>query len=155
MSEYINNATRRKEILKKVITHLHEGKSVEEVKEEFSEVARTATSAEIAQVEQVLIQEGLPVEDIQRLCDVHVSVFRESLDDQRTPETIPGHPLHTFITENRLLTRLLTSMESVFNSEKTDDVPWIKDAVFVPSSKKSFMFSAIAFPFHLVFLSLC
>ena len=35
--------------------------------------------AEIGEIEQALINEGMPVEEIQRLCDVHVAVFRESL----------------------------------------------------------------------------
>ena len=36
MSEHINNQTKRKETLKRVIRQLHEGKTVEEVKGEFA-----------------------------------------------------------------------------------------------------------------------
>ena len=35
MSEYINNRELRQQKLKELILHLYEGKSVEEVKEEF------------------------------------------------------------------------------------------------------------------------
>jgi hypothetical protein len=35
MSEYINNVTRRKEVLKNVLRQLHQGKFIDEVKEEF------------------------------------------------------------------------------------------------------------------------
>ncbi len=100
MSEYINNTTRRKAILKEVLASLHAGQSIEAVQAQFGELAKEASAAEIAEVEQMLINEGLPPSEIQRLCDVHVAVFRAGLDDQRPPHTIPGHPLHTFMLEN-------------------------------------------------------
>lgn len=107
MSEYIDNVTRRKQILKNVLRGLHEGKSVAEVQAEFGELAKEAGSSEIAAIEQMLIDEGLPVEEIQNLCDVHVAVFRAGLDDQRAPETIPGHPVYTFRSENEIILRVL------------------------------------------------
>ena len=111
MSEHINNTTRRKEILKSVLRQLHAGKSAEEVTAEFGQLAREATYGEIAEVEQMLMEEGLPVEEIQRLCDVHVAVFREGLDEAQTPENTPGHPVHTFMAENKALLTLLSDMD--------------------------------------------
>jgi hypothetical protein len=111
MSEFINNVSKRKEIPKDVIRQLHQGKSVEEVQAEFGVLAAQASSAEIAEAEQTMIAEGLPVEEIQRLCDVHVAVFRQGLDRQRPAETIPGHPLHTFRSENELAVRFLAEMD--------------------------------------------
>lgn len=113
MSEYINNVTRRKEIIKNVLQQLHEGTPVDEVKKEFAELVQQASSTEIAEVEQMLIDEGLPATEIQKLCDVHVAVFRESLDSQTSPETKPGHPVHTFRAENRVLEKLLDEMQVV------------------------------------------
>lgn len=49
------------------------------------------------------MNEGLSVKEIQRLCDVHAAVFRESLEQVKKPETIPGHPVHTFKEENRAI----------------------------------------------------
>ncbi len=111
MSEHINNVTRRKMILKNVLRQLHEGKTADEVSAEFGALAREASYGEIAEVEQMLIQEGLPVEEIQRLCDVHVAVFREGLDAAPTPENTPGHPVHTFMIENQALLSLLNEMD--------------------------------------------
>jgi DUF438 domain-containing protein len=111
MSEYINNVSKRKEILKNVIRQLHQGKSVEQVQAEFGVLASQASSAEIAEAEQTMIAEGLPVEEIQRLCDVHVAVFRQGLDQQRPVETIPGHPLYTFRSENELVVRFLAELD--------------------------------------------
>ena len=47
--------------------------------------------AEIAAAEQDLIEEGLLREEIQRLCDVHLAVFREALERQR-PAAPPATP---------------------------------------------------------------
>ena len=102
MSEFLNNHSLRKEKLKEALRQIHEGKPYQEVKEVFKEILSNATAGEIAEIEQALIAEGLPVEDIQYLCDVHVAMFRESLDTQTMPEMMPGHPVYTFRAENEL-----------------------------------------------------
>ncbi|MDR3576780.1 MAG: DUF438 domain-containing protein [Anaerolineaceae bacterium] len=111
MSEYIDNVSKRKELLKNIIRQLHQGKPVSEVQAEFGILAAQASSAEIAEAEQTMIAEGLPVEEVQRLCDVHVAVFRQGLDQQRSAESIPGHPLHTFRSENQLVLRFLAEID--------------------------------------------
>jgi len=116
MSEYINNTEKRKEIIKNIINQLHHGRSVEDVKTEFSELLKTASSSDIAAVEQQLIQEGLPVEEVQRLCDVHVAAFRESLNQEILPESIPGHPVFTYRAENQVLSRVLDELDITINN---------------------------------------
>lgn len=39
--------------------------------------------------------------EIHRLCDLHVDVFREGLEPHDEVEAEPGHPLHTYMAENR------------------------------------------------------
>ncbi|BCV22333.1 DUF438 domain-containing protein [Moorella sp. Hama-1] len=107
MTELINNQDHRKEALKEIIRELHQGKSVAEVKARFNELIKDVAPAEISLMEQALINEGLPVEEVQRLCDVHAAVFKESLEKAPQPETIPGHPVHTFKEENRALEKLM------------------------------------------------
>ena len=111
MSEHIDNQTKRKETLKRVIRQLHEGRTVEEVKEEFATVLQGVGATEIAEIEQALIAEGLPETEIKRLCDVHVAVFQESLEAQVRPEMKPGHPVHTFRAENEAAARALDALE--------------------------------------------
>ena len=79
---------------------LHDGKSVDEVKERFAKLIEGVSTAEISEMEQALI-EGMPVEEIQRLCDVHAAVFKGSIEDIHKPDTRrnTGHPLHTFKEE--------------------------------------------------------
>jgi DUF438 domain-containing protein len=118
MSEYINNQTKRQEVLKGVIRQLHEGKTVEEVKGEFSALLQDVGASEIAALEQALIDEGLPEMEVKRLCDVHVAVFRESLEVQAKPDTIPGHPVYTFLAENGAAGRVLGALEESLGALK-------------------------------------
>ena len=46
-------------------------------------------ATDIAEIEQELVEEGMPAEEIKRLCDVHVAVFRESLETQEKPDCSP------------------------------------------------------------------
>ena len=73
----------RKEVLKDLIVSLHEGADPKGVKEEFREMLRDASPVEIARAEQELIREGMPREEIHRLCEVHLAVFKESLEGQK------------------------------------------------------------------------
>lgn len=103
MSEYINNREHRQQVLKELITDLHAGRSVEDVKARFHDLIQGVSTAEISEMEQKLISEGMPVEEIQRLCDVHAAVFKGSIEDIHKAQPlmeIPGHPLHTFRLEN-------------------------------------------------------
>ena len=68
--------------------------------------------AEISEMEQSLIMEGMPIEEVQRLCDVHAAVFKGSIEDIHKPvhiDEIPGHPMHTFKWENREIEKKLES----------------------------------------------
>ncbi|HYE82775.1 MAG TPA: DUF438 domain-containing protein [Clostridia bacterium] len=106
MSEIINNREYRQKMLKDIIMELHAGKTVEEVKARFEELIKGISSAEIGEMEQSLIMDGMPVEEIQRLCDVHAAVFKGSIEDihkVQKPDETPGHPIHTFKLENREL----------------------------------------------------
>ena len=110
MSEYINNTSRRKEQIKEILKQLHAGKSVQDVKEQFADVLAGTGASEITEVEQMLIDEGLPAEEIMRLCDVHVLLFQDSLDKHTRPEGTPGHPIYTFNVENNLVKRVLSNL---------------------------------------------
>ncbi len=103
MSELINNREHRKKIVKDVIRKLHEGASVDDVKDQFAEVLKGVSPTEITVIEGELIKEGLPVEEVQRLCNVHAAVFKGSLEEIHHPEQIPGHPIYTFKQENRAI----------------------------------------------------
>ncbi len=125
MSEIINNREERQRILKELIKELHDGKTVDDVKERFDQLIKGVSVSEISQMEQNLIAEGLPVEEVQRLCDVHAAVFKGSIEDIHKPQAAheqPGHPVHTFILENRALERLIENsiLPALDRFEKND-----------------------------------
>jgi len=90
---------------------LHDGKKVEEVKPVFEKYFKNVSTEEISEMEQNLIMEGMPVEEIQRLCDVHSAVFRGSIEEIHQKESMEnklGHPVNVFKSENRALEKLIT-----------------------------------------------
>ena len=110
MSEEINNREYRQNVIQNVISQLHEGKSVEEVKQQFETAFSGVSAAEISEAEQALISNGLPVSEVQRLCDVHAAVFKGSIEEIHQAEdqaSIPGHPANVLKLENRSLEKLL------------------------------------------------
>ncbi|MBN1936590.1 MAG: DUF438 domain-containing protein [Anaerolineae bacterium] len=116
MSEYINNHSKRQQLLKQLIKQLHEGATVDEVKSQFSQLLTDVGASEVAEMEQALIQEGVPETEVKRLCDVHVAVFQESLEAQPKPESLPGHPLHTFRAENAAVEAVLDALRAAFEA---------------------------------------
>lgn len=103
-------AARRHESLKQIIRKLHDGASVDEVKREFDLLVAEIDSAEIARMEQSLIAEGMPVEEVQRLCDVHVTVFKESLEEKPSVDVAEGHPIDHYRRENEVIGELTNAL---------------------------------------------
>ncbi len=93
---------RRQEILKGIIRDLHKGVDIDILKKRFLKLIKDVSPAEIASMEQKLMDEGMPESEVKRLCSVHVEVFRESLEKTKTIPGLPsGHPVHTLMLENR------------------------------------------------------
>ncbi|MCP5460607.1 MAG: DUF438 domain-containing protein [Thermotogae bacterium] len=97
MSELFN----KEEFLKGLIRRLHEEPDkLENIREDFMRVVRELTPVEIAQVEQKLVEEGMPPESIQLMCNIHLDVFKEALDEDSI-DVGSWHPLHILIEEHR------------------------------------------------------
>lgn len=110
MSEFINNSEERKEKLKAIIKKIHNGMVLEDAKALFKEQFESVSTDEITKMEQSLMEEGMPLEEVQRLCDVHSAVFEGSISDihkQNDKTEIPGHPIKVFLDENKMLEELL------------------------------------------------
>ncbi len=102
MSEHFAIDTEKQEKLKAIILKLHRGAPVTEVKKDFGALIQGVSAAEVAEMEQALIDNGMPVEEIQRLCEVHVEVFQASLDKGKISSKVPGHPVQTMLEENNI-----------------------------------------------------
>ena len=114
----------RKDKLKKLIERLHNNENFDSVKEDFKREFGSVQAHEIAQLEGELIQEGLPIEEIQNLCNVHASVFQGSVEEIHAEKKIDesiGHPLYIFRRENEGLEEYLNNnLENSFNNYKKD-----------------------------------
>lgn len=118
MSELINNREYRKDTLKSILAQLHEGKTVDEVKGQFAEAFDNVSADEISQAEQALIRDGLPITEVQRLCDVHAEVFKGSIEEIHQPagvSDIPGHPVNIMERENRAIEDLIAQLRSMLS----------------------------------------
>ncbi|MCB5559015.1 DUF438 domain-containing protein [Anaerosalibacter bizertensis] len=127
MSELINNREYRQEILKEVIRELHTGKTVDEVKAKFGKAIEGVSPSEISAMEQELVKEGLPIEEIQNLCDVHAAVFKGSIEEIHHPEEVPGHPIHTLRQENdaiqkHILENINPKLEAFIKEDSPDNI---------------------------------
>ena len=101
----------KQEVLKGIIRDLHQGEDMEVLKNRFKKLIQNVEATEIAQMEQQLMNEGLPLEEIKRLCDVHVEIFKEALEEKDRPELPPGHPVHTFMKENRASEKIMSDIQ--------------------------------------------
>jgi DUF438 domain-containing protein len=101
------SAEYRQRQLKEIVKDLHEGSDVKAVQKRFARLIRNVSPEEIARMEQALIADGVPVEQVQKVCDIHVQVFEQALQRQKKSKVLPGHPVHTYLQENRALRKIL------------------------------------------------
>jgi hypothetical protein len=92
----------KKKMLKEMIKQLHDGVHPQQVKEKFKQVLESTSSEDIAKIEQELVKEGMPREELQRLCDVHLAVFGEQVQAQEL-ELVPGHPISILMEEHKIM----------------------------------------------------
>ncbi|MGD8653809.1 MAG: DUF438 domain-containing protein, partial [Desulfobacterales bacterium] len=104
----ISDPEEKHEALKEIIKALHAGEDMAVVKQRFNQLVKGVEATEIAKMEQALMDEGLPAEEIKRLCDVHVEIFKEALEEQDRPDPPLGHPIHTFMKENRASEKIMS-----------------------------------------------
>ena len=115
MSELIDNRRHRLETLKGMIKDLHDGAGTEEVRDRFRALLADVGAGEIGALESELMAEGMPETEIRRMCDVHVAVFRESLESRAREAVPPGHPVDSFQRENQVVSGLVEELRSLLD----------------------------------------
>jgi len=119
----------RKKMLKELIKQLHVGESPQEVKEGFKHVLEGISPLEIGKIEQELIKEGIPREEIQRLCDVNLAVFREQLEKQKA-KTTPENPVYILMEEHKILLQLSEKLNTILNKvQQAKDVSYVSKEI--------------------------
>lgn len=114
MSELIDNARQRRDLLKHMIRQLHAGEAPDLVRAQLIRVLGQVPYNDVVEVEQELIREGLPTEEILRLCDLHSAVLHGAIDVQQAREAPPGHPAHTFRMENQALAWEIQELDRLY-----------------------------------------
>jgi uncharacterized protein len=120
MSELIDNRAHRIRTMKEIIKHLHRGGSPDEVRGRLREMVRETDASEIAAMEQELMAEGMRVEEVQSMCDLHASVLREVLvqiEPAQAGSGLPsGHPVDTLRRENEALRGAVARMRAAIRA---------------------------------------
>lgn len=119
MSELIKNSDERKQELRYIITHLNSEKDIPKMKKRFSKLLANLSPEEIAEAEQALIAEGVPVEEVQKLCEIHVDAFKDGLQTTGSQKVLSGHPVDTYKKENTALKKLMRNFRQTIKKIST------------------------------------
>lgn len=121
MSEFIDNRSRRIGALKDVIRRLHAGEAPEQVKSSLKALVEGVDYSEIMAMEQQLMAEGMPVREIQSMCDLHSQVAREVLVELAPAAVDPGHPADTLRRENEALRGVMARIREAMAQSREGD----------------------------------
>lgn len=113
----LSSKSERKAALKSLIRRLHGGEPPERLKREFATLIAGLSAEELARAEEELIKEGLPREEVQRLCDLHLAIFKEGLEGPK-PELPPGHPIQILMAEHELLLGFAAELKGLVQEMK-------------------------------------
>lgn len=114
MSELIHDQKRRMELLKHMILQLHQGDAPEAVRPQLIRLLGRVPYEEVVAVEQGLIADGMPAEEILKFCDLHKLALNPSLQPGEERPVPRGHPADVFRAENRALGWEVEAIEGLF-----------------------------------------
>lgn len=116
----------RKRVMKDIIRKLHEGMKADEAKEQFEREIGSITSAEIAEIEQALMNEGVSPEEIKKFCNVHALIFASALEKAVIKEESPAHPLYLMKLDNREIEKITAQLKELIEEKEAYDVSQFK-----------------------------
>lgn len=115
----------RIDLLKDLLDRLNKGEALDTVRADFVKEFHDVEASEIMKAEQQMIKEGMPVTEVQKLCDVHAALFhgnirqeRERIAEEYVKEV--GHPLYTFTKENEALKAVLDEAREALSRHEVD-----------------------------------
>ena len=111
MSELIDNgAESRKDLLKHLILQLHVGAAPAQVQKQLVRMLGQVPYGMVVEAEQELIADGMPPEEVTRLCHLHGAALEGAIDLTSAGVAPVGHPVHTFREENAALMTELAAL---------------------------------------------
>ena len=132
MSETLHDQRKRKDLLKHMILQLHKGEAPDAVRPQLVRLLGKVPYDEVVEVEQELINEGLPTEEVLKLCDIHTQALQGAIDDGGDKDVPAGHPVDVFQQENKALAWEVSQLERLFAElqalpEDADPQPLLHD----------------------------
>jgi DUF438 domain-containing protein len=119
----------KKASIKEAIRQLHAGVPPELVKERFRHVFEGTDSLEIAKIEEELAKEGMKKEEMRKLCDVHLAIFKEQLEKQK-PNLAPSQPISILMEEHKIMLQLAEQLTSVASKVlKVSDMRYVTEEI--------------------------
>ena len=103
----------KKLVLKDILKKLHAGLPLEEARRQFEAEIGGVTSKEIFDLEQSLLADGVPPEEIKKFCNVHALLFDKSLEKSMADPEDPSHPVALFKAENAEIKRRVESAKAL------------------------------------------
>lgn len=114
MSEFMTKREQKVKQMVELLLRMDRGEiTAQQIKDNFRDILKDINPAEIALIENALItKEGFPAEKIHKLCDVHIDVFRESLEKEKHNfETVK--PLNILVEEHNEILKFLGEFKEV------------------------------------------
>ena len=101
----------------------------EQVKEKFRDVLEGTDSLEIAKIEEELAKEGMKREEMRKLCDVHMAIFKEQLEKQM-PNMKPSQPIAILMEEHKIMLQMAEKLTSLSNKIlKVTDMRYVTEEI--------------------------
>ena len=114
MSELIDNGgLAPKDLLKHLILQLHVGAAPAQVQRQLVRMLGQVPYGLVVEVEQELIEDGMPPQEVTRLCHLHGAALEGAIDVSDAPVAPPGHPAQTFALENAALRAELHALTAI------------------------------------------
>jgi PAS domain S-box-containing protein len=112
----------RKKMLKEILRQLHAGVSTEQVRERFKQFLEGVSPLEIAKIEQELVSEGISREELQRFCDIHLTIFKEQLERQKI-EAVPTSPIGILLEEHKMIQQIAEKLAILTEKVLRTEIP--------------------------------
>lgn len=127
------NTEDRNTKLKRLIQRLNQGEDLESVRTDFVRDFESVSVHDIVKAEQGLIDDGLPMQEVQRLCDLHSALFHGKTEaelwaeeeQQAAGNSVPeGHPVDVLRRENKALENLV---DHALSALKEENIPALSE----------------------------
>lgn len=122
----------RQDILQSLILRLHDGEDWDKVQADFKKHFTGVSAYEISVMEQGLMGKGVEAEDIQRLCNVHASLFGGSIEAVYTTsaeQQHAGHPIQVLKLENLAIENTLEKVSKLLDVYLETKEPELKKGI--------------------------